>query len=412
LHFQILPRPAVALVLGAILSGCVGDKAEFVHSVWRPPDGGAASATVYYLTDRAADRAWPGGFSKHWGDRPSCGTTLATIPAASLADQPIPTGSIRTGVTLDCGANLSGFASQIADAARRKNCNGVLLYVHGFNTLFDGAVLRAAQLANDTQSGCVAAVFDWSSEGEIGRYIPDIEHSAYATPLLAQFFEALAGTHLKVDVVAHSVGDRIVLAALSAYASRPEPPQAKFISELVLAAGDVGADPANNDFAHLVRDARPFVNRITIYASHGDAVLAVSAAAHGNVPRAGSLPRQDRRLEGAAPEANVDVIDASLAPAETLGHSYFAMSYEAVSDIALVLRGVPIERRLERNDVWPATLVCAPPRNMAACDAERPHYVLKVAARRRPDFFLRLVRRLVPLVPRIGIASFSTPSDQ
>src|SRR5882672_7382103 len=111
------------LALGVLLSGCVGDKAEFVHSVWRTADAAPIVSTVYYVTDREPDDAWPGGFAKHWGDKASCGTTETAIPALNLPDQPIPTGTIRALSKIACGNDMSGIASAIAAAARDKGCN-------------------------------------------------------------------------------------------------------------------------------------------------------------------------------------------------------------------------------------------------------------------------------------------------
>jgi len=390
-------RLLAALALGAALSGCVGDKAEFVHSVWHTRDAAPTVSTVFYVTDREPDKAWPGGFAKHWGDSPSCGAAEVAIPALNLANQPIPTGTIHTISSLQCGRGMDGISAAIALAAHTKNCNEVFLYIHGFNTLFDGSVLRSAQLVDDTQSGCVAAAFDWTSEGEIGRYIPDIEHSAYAAPLLSELLRALSAQGLRIDILGHSMGNRLLLQSLSALAKRTDPPREDFIDQMILAAADVGADPVNNDFAHLLHDAEPFVHRTTVYASTSDAVLAVSDVAHGNVPRAGHRPIGSAKLQ--TPHANdhiVDVVDATDAPAELLGHSYFAMSLEAVSDTALILRDTPIEARTD-------TLICKS-HDDGPCDPMLPHYHLIVADNRKPDFFVRLVRKLAPLVPRLELA--------
>jgi esterase/lipase superfamily enzyme len=298
---------------------------------------------------------------------------------------------------------MAGIASAIALAARTRNCNEVFLYIHGFNTLFDGAVLRAAQLVDDTKSGCIAAAFDWTSEGEIGRYVPDIEHSAYAAPLLAEFLRALSARGLRIDVLGHSMGNRLLLQSLSALARRTDTPREGFIDQAILAAADVGADPANNDFAHLLNDARPFAHRITIYASTGDAVLAVSAVAHGDVPRAGHRPIGDGKLQTPhAADHIVDVVDATDAPAELLGHSYFAMSFEAIGDIALILRDTPIQARTD-------TLICKS--HDGPCDPAFPHYHLIVADDRKPDFFVRLIRKLAPLVPRIELAPLTGSAE-
>jgi esterase/lipase superfamily enzyme len=368
---------------------------------------------VYFVTDREHDVLW-GGYGKHWSDSASCGVRRAAIPRANLANEPEANGTIaRVADVPDfacTGGAMDTIAHTIAEAAAKRSCRSVLIYVHGFNTLFDGAVLRAAQLAEDTRYACVAAVFSWSSEGEVPRFVADIEHSAYAAPLLETFLRALARRGLKIDVVAHSIGTRVTLSALSTYA-HDAPTPGVLVNQMILAAADVGADPVNNDFAHLLKDAMPFVHRATIYASHGDAVLGVSAVAHGDVPRAGRRPLNDGKLQTpVATDHIVDVIDATEAPAELLGHSYFGLSYEAVSDIALALEDVPVRSRLEPNGAWPVTLVCEA-RDGRPCDPDRPRYVLNVSDARKPDWVTRLIRRLVPILPRIELAPLTSGAE-
>ena len=381
-------RNLILLCAALLLSGCVGDKAEYVHSVWH---GTEAEQKVYFVTDRAPADAW-GGFGKHWANRLSCGSVVAVIPPYGKADE--PTGRIRDKSMAPLACGTTDFAAGLAAEARKAGCGDVLVYVHGFNTLFDGAVLRAGQLALDTRWGCPVVAFSWASEGEIGRYVADIEHSSYAVPELEAFLRALDRQGLRADILGHSIGARVVLSALASSAAHDDRLSAGFVRALILAAADVGADPDNNDFAHLMESARAFVHHTTVYASRGDAVLAVSAVAHGDVPRAGRRTKGDRLLEG---DGSVDVIDATDAPAEALGHSYFGMSYEALADIALALRAVPVEQRLGRSGDWPATLVRRP-------DSGPPHYVLDIAPGRRPDLWIRLIRDLAPLVPRIELA--------
>jgi len=397
------------LLAALLLSGCVGDKAEYVHSVWRPAAGTEAERNVWYVTDRAADKDWQGGFGKHWSDTLSCGSVVAVIPAMSLAGEPYATGHLKPGAEkrMSCGNDLEVVAIAIGADASARHCRDVLIYIHGFNTLFDGAMLRAGQIGNDTEFPCPVIAFSWSSEGEVDRYIADVEHSAYAAPEFESLLRALAKQGLRADILGHSIGTRIALSALSAMAHERDAPQGEFVDQLILAAADVGADPVNNDFLHLLNDAQPFVRRTTVYASAGDAVLAVSAIAHGSVARAGHLPRHDRALEVPEGDHAIDIVDATQAPAELLGHSYFGLSYEAVSDIALTLNGATVAQRMGRIDGWPLTLVCKPPQGSAACDAAHPHYVLNVLPSRRPDFWIRLVRRIVPILPRIELAPLS-----
>lgn len=390
---MIAKRNLIPIFVALLLWGCVGDKAEDVHSVW--PGVRDIEQKVFFVTDREKGGPW-GGFGKHWANALSCGSVTAEIPPLGLAGERSGHFQDKSPLAMECGEGTGGLAARIAAEAHALNCGEVLIYVHGFNTLFDGAVLRAAQLALDTRWGCPVAAFSWSSEGVRGRYVADIEHSAYAVPELEAFLRALDAQGLRVDVLGHSIGTRLVLSALASMAAHDNPPREGFMREMILAAADVGAEPENNDFAHLLASAAPFVHRTTVYASRGDAVLAVSTVAHGDVPRAGRRTRGDRELETQG-ERILDVVDCTDAPAELLGHSYFGLSLEAVSDIALVLRGTPVEQRLSPSGGWPATLVRAP-------DPGPPHYVLDVVPGRRPDVWVRLIRHLAPLVPRIELA--------
>jgi len=411
-------RNLTALALGLALSGCVGPEDAFVHSVWRPANGKPGTSTVFYVTDREPDPYGPGGFGKHWSDRARCGTIAATVPAATLPGEPRENGTVKPLSTIECGVapgEMDGVATAIVAAAQERHCRSVLLWIHGFNTLFDAAILRAGQLAGDTQSGCIAAAFSWSSEGDVPRYAADIEHSAYAVPMLESLLRALAATNLRIDIVSHSIGTRLVLQSLASLAVHADPPRENFVGEMILAAADVGVAPRNNDFIHLLHDATRFVHRTTVYASAGDAVLVISATAHGGVPRAGREPAGMRVFQTPAGERKdaghiVDVVDATDAPAELLGHGYYAMSYEAVSDIALALDGVVVTDRLKRIDGWPATLICKSTHGRP-CNSEMPHYALRVSAERRPSWLSRLVRGLVPLIPRVDFAPFTTAGE-
>lgn len=373
-------RTSTGLALAAFLGGCALDDSGPVRSVFRPADARATAAKVIFVTDRAADPAAPGGFGKAWAGAASCGSADIVLPPARLAGEEEKWGYIaRTEATPCAGpdGHLAGAMAQIIAAAKAKSCDTVLLFVHGFHTGFDGAVLKAGQIAHDAQTGCVAAAFSWSSSVRLDRYIADIEHSAYAEPLLEEFLRALADSGLKVQMVAHSVGARMSLAALSAIARGRGKVRPGFVSELVLAAPDIGTEKGDDDFAHLLRDAAPYAGRITLYASDNDAVLKVSQGAHGGVERAGNRPDYASHV--------VDVIDASRPPADLLDHSYFAMSYEAIYDMTLALRGVSLQDRLNGIGAWKPTLVQGE--------------TTALATTRAPRLITRILIRLVPLIP-------------
>lgn len=378
---------AAVAVLGG-LGGCTLDDSGPVHSVFRPDPPKPAFVDVIYVTDRAPDPAAGGGFGTKWAARASCGTATAVVPAAPTHSETVwgYVSGTKAAVCEADGAPLGGAVAAIVAAARAKRCHSVFLFVHGYHTGFDGGVLRAAQVAHDAQTGCVVAAFSWTSEVKLDRYAVDQERSAYAGPLLREFLRELAESGLQVSVLGHSMGARMTLSALADMAqSRLVPPKG-FIGELVLAAADIGIEDGNDDFALLLRDAAGFAKRTTIYASGGDAVLQFSRSAHGGVPRAGREPlaaQSDAKTLGGLA---VDVIDATSVPADTLGHSYFSMSYEAVYDLTMALHGVPVEDRLKPNGAWPATLV----------DSESG--APQLYTDRRPRLVSRTLVRLVPML--------------
>lgn len=390
------------LALAGVLAACAVDDSGPVRSVWRPANGKSAYINVVYVTDRQPDAQAAGGFGQHWADEASCGVAETVIPPAVLPGEEPQYGYIAKTHSRACAADkgsLSGPVADIEAQAKAHNCNSVFLFIHGFHTGFDGGVLRASQMSHDAQTGCAVASFSWSSEVKLNRYANDIEHSQYSEPLLAEFLHELAESGLQVKILGHSMGNRLVLATLSGFARGREAVKPGFIDELVLAAADIGIEKDNDDFAHLLRDATPYVKRITIYASAGDAVLVISRDAHGGVPRLGREPEADLAYRADDKTHIVDVIDASDVPADLLDHSYFAMSYEAVADMSLALAGVPTADRMTAAGDRKPTLVCSNVKDGPCGKDSRT--ALAVGKDRHPRLVSRILVKLVPLLPFI-----------
>jgi esterase/lipase superfamily enzyme len=385
-----------ALALAFSLAACASyDNPYFVHSVWRDAQARSADVSVFYLTDRAPDKNAPGGFGYVRGSGPSCGTLQAAVPAARL-----PAGDAEFAKTLArhgmiCGgakAPTDAFAAAVAKEAAP--CGSVLIFVHGYYTGFETAALRTAQLKHDAQFGCASIAFSWSSTGTISgaTYEQDLKVSEEAEPLLADLVRALAARGLRIHIVAHSMGTRLVLQSLAELAQQPGALTANSIGEILLFAGDVSADPSDDEFLRLAAVVRPQVRRITIYAAADDAALAVARTLHNGKRRLGREPQSDLRYRVGAPHS-IDVIDASGAPGDAVGHDYYGLSYEVVSDMALTLAGVSTADRANGHAGRAATVMCE-----EQCGGDAV-YALKVDWTRRPNILWRIVRWLAPLVP-------------
>jgi esterase/lipase superfamily enzyme len=365
---QIGGKVLAAIAFATLLCGCsTYNDPYYVHSVWRPADGADGHADVFFVTDRKPNPNWlPDKFDRVRGAT-SCGAIQVTIPAARLPgrDARFARETGRTAMT--CGAGLDIFAARVAEAARTRNCHSVLIYVHGFNTGFETAVLRAAQLGNDTQWACVTAAFSWNSAGRRDRYDADRAAAIAAEPLFAEFLRALDAAGLKASIIAHSMGTRLVLGAMVRNRGADA-------DEVIFAAPDIGTDA----FSTLINSAWPHFRRLTVYTSNDDVALAVSPRLNHGAARLGRAPGPIRDVH------SIDVIDASDAPAGLLGHGYYGLSYETLSDMRLALAGETADRRLAPYKGQPPTLE----------RGKDGGYRLAVSWKRAPDVFTRFLRWL------------------
>lgn len=119
----------------------------------------------------------------------------------------------------------------------------VLIFVHGYNVDFHAAVLRTAQLAFDLQYQGLPLLFTWPSKGKTSGYLADEATSEWSIPsfeaLLDTLWERTAAE--RYEIVAHSMGARIVASALAHLREAGRLPEAAHVSELVLAAPDIDA---------------------------------------------------------------------------------------------------------------------------------------------------------------------------
>jgi esterase/lipase superfamily enzyme len=374
---------AAALCAAPMLAGCTFSdslKPEEIRSTWALP--APAVQDIVFTTDREPDGSRL-GYGLHWDAKTHCGAVQLSIPGAG--GDPA-TAEVPRTIDCDGAAAMDGLAEAIAAAA--KGCNRVLVVVHGYNTVFRTGLLRAGQVATDTQWHCATLLFSWSSAGKFDRYAADIERSGYAVPVLIAVLRALHKAGLQTDIFAHSMGARVALSATAALCS--ETP-GRIADEMVLPAPDVGAEPGNDDFGHFLRGSGACVRRVTVYASDNDMALVASEAAHGGVPRAGRTPKLDMQYVGRGFGNIVDVVDTGQAPGDPYGHGYYALSYELMHDAMLVLAGTDIAQRQAGG-----TVTCG-----STCVPGRGPYALVVADDRKPDWTSSLMRWLWPFIPRV-----------
>jgi esterase/lipase superfamily enzyme len=246
---------------------------------------------VYYVTDRkpnptANDPRNINVFSVERSENGSLtyGTCIVTIPrehVLGLLEQPLP------GLTEDATRHVilysvnqgtdSEFYRIVRDQLSRADRKDAFVFIHGFDTTFQDAARRTAQIAYDLKFEGAAIFYSWPSQGKISRYLADETNASWTVPHLEAFLKEIrerSGAS-RVHLIAHSMGARILSQALKELGSAPS--TSLRFNEIVLAAPDIDRDT----FIELARAINRAGNRITLYASSRDRALKLSRAAPG-----------------------------------------------------------------------------------------------------------------------------------
>ena len=230
-----------------------------------------------------------------------------------------------------------------------------LLFVHGYNTSFDTAVYRTAQIAYDLKFDGAPFLYSWPSGGGFASYTYDQNSAAQSEPFMRKFLEMVVNETgaKKVSVIAHSMGNQPLLRVLQSIKSSK--PDSVVISQLILAAPDVD----RHNFENIVSTIKGLAEGVTLYAANNDKALIASRAFHGGA-RAGDVPENGPIV---MPEV-LDTIDVSAVSTDSLGlrHSGYAENNALLNDIGLLIQTgerppvarVPIlEKRSTANgDYW------------------------------------------------------------
>ena len=238
----------------------------------------------------------------------------------------------------------SGFLALARErlAAANRFKGHIIVFVHGYNTSFDNALYRTAQIANDLHFDGAPFVYSWPSGGAVGTYGWDRESAEGARPHLGEFLDIVTKeTKAKsISIIAHSMGNIALLDVLREM-NRDKPADVA-INQIILAAPDVGVD----DFARLAKSIKGVSKGVTLYASSNDRAL------HASRTFWGSYRIGDVSPAGPALTPGVETIDVTAASTEVfaLNHSSYAVKSDLLSDVgALVEDGVhPPELRSAR----------------------------------------------------------------
>ncbi len=237
------------------------------------------------------------------------------------------------------------FLDGVNDQLKRSRQQDLLVFVHGFNVSFDAAVARTAQIALDIPFNGAVVAYCWPSQGGVLHYDDDEPINKASVAPFTNFLTTLRSgvpPETKINILVHSMGNRIVMESLDQLSqdgnwSRPS---SKPFANVCLCAPDVG----HTDFQNWAPGVVSLAERVTLYASSGDAALIASKGLHAE-PRAG-----DAWFTLTAD--GIETIDCSRIDFTFMGHSYYGSNTDVLSDLFMLLKeDLPAARRTHLSRV-------------------------------------------------------------
>lgn len=335
-----------AAFIALALAGCSGRPAGNLTPVADGADNipGAHRVEVFVATTRSADGA-PAG-ELFTGERGALGYAdiEVSIPPdgereigqVQWPDRP-PGNPLKHFVTLRADRVAAGESSRRLSTGLAAHNGRVLVFVHGFNTRFEEAVYRLAQIAHDSGAPAMPFLFTWPSRGRLLAYGYDRESANYSRDALEQVLRDLAANPgvREIDVLAHSMGNWVTIEALRQMAIRDRRVAPK-ISSVILAAPDLDVDVFRGQIVSIGPKRPPFV----LFSSRDDQALAVSSRVWGDRPRLGAIDPAAEPYRTELASDRIQAIDlTNIKSADALGHGKFAESPEIVRMIGARLAG-------------------------------------------------------------------------
>jgi len=297
--------------------------------------------SIFLVSTRAGESGAPSDSAAHEGARFSL--QMLSVPHGHEAgmierpafgpEDPQKHFAIKSRRPLDETAFYAGLASHIS--GRIGSNRDVLLYVHGFNTSYDEARFRLAQIAADARFGGVAVLYTWPAAGSLLDYGAAKESATIARDALSKVIRRLSEVPGigRVHILAHSMGAWLAMEALRENALSGSPDLNGKLGDVMLAAPDIDLNVFGQQLARLDP------SHVCVLVAANDRALSLSRRLAGGRPRLGALDPDDPKDRAALEALGVKAYD--LAPESTgwIGHSTYASAPEAVRTIGAQLAG-------------------------------------------------------------------------
>ena len=311
-------------------------------------DSGATRLTIFLATtrrgvqsDRASDRFGPDDADSL--QFAAVGVNVPPYSARGTGELPrkgtfssAPNPAREFFVASVIPADSNRFVQRIAADLAGTRSRNILVFVHGFNTSFEDAAVRAAQIAADLNFDGTVVLFSWPSAASVTSYVRDQQAARNAGFHLLRLLRGtlVAAQPDHIELLGHSMGSETIAKALSLAPSGDSLPK---FDQVVFAAPDLDRRVFGREILPRLETR---ATRVTLYASNDDDALRASRAVNG-VWRLGLGGDSLVVIKG------MDTIDATRVRADAIGHTLFGNQAFLADLSALFAEGKsPAERRL------------------------------------------------------------------
>lgn len=231
-----------------------------------------------------------------------------------------------------------------------------LVFIHGFNVSFTGALEAAALLAQSLNVGghpLNLVVFSWPSDGAAVpwmSYYSDREDARASGPAIARAFLKFRDFVLalnqqdycqrRVHLLTHSMGAYVLRHALQALLAKDQTGLTRLFDQIMLAAPDEDDDAFETDAK--LRQLPRIGRQVTVYFNPNDKGLTVSDKTKANPDRLGS---DGPRLVDMIPK-KVELVDCRVVASAAdpfVEHSYYIRSQAMSEDMSAVMSDTPLD---------------------------------------------------------------------
>jgi esterase/lipase superfamily enzyme len=209
----------------------------------------------------------------------------------------------------------------------------VMIFVHGFNTPFEDARWRAAQIVADSRFGGVPILFTWPSRGGLLSYASDKDSAMASRDSLQGLLEDVAKTpgvgH--IHILAHSMGGWLAMEALRQAAIAGDRDLSGHLGEVMLASPDIDLDVFTRQMARISPA------NVTVFATSNDRALSLSSWIADDRPRVGAVNAAKPEDKAALERLGVKVYDLSAFSDGLIDHGIYADTPDVIHAIGAQL---------------------------------------------------------------------------